>query len=165
MAPKKTWTPEQDTIVKIMAEKGFAPEDIATKVGKTPSAVVNRVYKTHRLGFKRATPGKYRRSEKSLKADEVVKMLYPTCTLKEIGAVLDITPLAVHMRAHKLGLSKNRHHKNGVVYTKAWVLEQLRRVHSGEATMTQIAQEYGIHLSMVSLLLNGKRGPLAVKNG
>ena len=163
MAPQKTWTPEQDTIVKIMAEKGFAPEDIATKVGKTPSAVVNRVYKTHRIGFKHAEPRKRQRSEKSLKADEVVKMLYPTCTLKEIGNVLGITPLAVHMRAHKLGLSKNRHHKAGIVYTKAWVLEQLRRVHSREATMTQIAQEHNIDLSLVSRLLSGKRGPLAVK--
>lgn len=82
-------------------------------------------------------------------------------TQEEVATVFDTTAMAIHMRAHKIGIKGFSRPKHSSMYTRKWVLEQLRRVHSGEATRTQIAKEHGVSLSMVSLLLSGKRGPLS----
>lgn len=99
---RRRWSQEDDQILRetfLIA----SPKDMARKLGRTKSAVVQRAVKVHRLLRRRSRPRGARWTPKAL---AFLEANYGVIPAKEIGETLHRTVPAIHSRAYLLGLTK-----------------------------------------------------------
>lgn len=114
------WSREDD---QRLGETFFSasPEDVARKLGRTRSAVVQRAVKVHRLLRGKSRP---RGATWTPKAMAFLRANYGVIPVREIGETLHRSVPAIHSRAHVLGLPEQALRGSN----RLWTMEDERYV-------------------------------------